>query len=102
METLTKNNIDIIVYAASFFVGFIFGVVVGWIIHRYLSKKVIENWERAIISIIVLMVWSVSVVLDIVIPSYGTPAPVHAIMGLVAGYFFEGSITDFFTRGKNN
>lgn len=90
----------IVTHGASFFVGFIFGVVTGWLIHRVFTKKMGQNWERAIISVVVLLVWAVSVVLDIVVETYSTPTAVHAIMGLVTGYFFEGNILEAIGKNK--
>jgi len=90
----------LITHGASFFVGFIFGLVSGWIIHRIFVKKISVNWERTIISVVVLLVWAISVVLDIVVPTYSTPTAVHAIMGLVTGYFFEGNILEAIGKNK--
>jgi uncharacterized membrane protein YjjP (DUF1212 family) len=81
---------EIIIFAA----GFMLGAAIGWFAHKLISKQHMENWERAFISIIVTIVWVISVLFDIAIASYSTPIAVHAVMGLVAGYFFEGSILD--------
>lgn len=82
------------IWIIAFAIGFLLGVSVGWFTHKKITNKSVENWERAFISIIVTMVWVVSVLFDIAIAAYSTPVAVHAVMGLVAGYFFEGSILD--------
>lgn len=76
----------------TFLVGAFCGFLVGWFGHKYVSKKEIANWERAVITVVVTFAWVVSVVLDIALDTYETPVAVHGVMGLVVGYFFEGSI----------
>lgn len=83
---------------ATFLVGVMLGFITGWLSHKQVSKKEIMNWERSLITVIVTFVWSVSLIFDILIIGYETPIAVHAVMGLVAGYFFEGSIVDFIKR----
>lgn len=68
------------------------GAVVGWFGHKYYSKKEIANWERGFITVIVTTAWVISVILDIALDTYETPVPVHGVMGVVAGYFFETSL----------
>lgn len=85
-------------FGIAFALGFILGGILGWVVGRATSKSKLTNWERSLISIVVLAVWVISVLADIAIESYQTPTMVHTKMGLVAGYFFEQSIKNFFTR----
>lgn len=85
---------DFAVPTAMFIIGLVLGFVLGWLVHKTVSKKEIANWERALITVIVTMAWAFSVVLDVLVVGYETPVAIHAVMGLVAGYFFEGSILD--------
>lgn len=77
---------------ATFLTGAAFGFLVGWFAHKYISHKEIENWERAVITVTVTFAWVVSVILDIALDTYETPVALHGVMGMVVGYFFEGTI----------
>lgn len=76
----------------TFLVGVALGSGLGWFAHKYVSKKEIANWERAVITVVVTFAWVVSVILDIALDTYETPVALHGVMGMVVGYFFEGSI----------
>lgn len=89
---------QLLVPIATFIAGAILGVFVGWFAHKHFSKQEMDNWERGVITIVVTFAWVLSVILDIVLQTYETPVPVHAVMGLVVGYFFEGSLKDVFTK----
>lgn len=80
-----------------FLVGAFCGFLVGWFGHKYVSHKEIANWERAVITVVVTFAWVISVILDIALNTYETPVALHGVMGMVVGYFFEGSIFN-----KNN
>jgi len=82
----------------TFLLGVILGFVLGWFVHKHVSNREIQNWERAFITMVVTVAWAISVLFDVIITGYSTPVAVHAVMGLVAGYFFEGSIIDILKR----
>lgn len=86
---------------ASFGLGLTIGFFVGWITHNLIKNRA-ETLEKGIIAAAVTMVWVISSIFDIVSVEYATPTGVHAIMGLIAGYFFEGSIKDVFKSRKND
>ena len=77
---------------STFILGVVLGFVIGWLTQKQLSSRSIENWERALITVVVSMAWAISVILDVALDTYETPVPVHGVMGLVVGYFFEGSV----------
>jgi len=83
---------QIIMPIATFLAGALSGFLVGWFSHKFVSKKEIANWERAIITVTVTFAWLMSVILDIAMDTYETPVALHGVMGMVVGYFFEGSI----------
>lgn len=89
---------EIVIPTATFILGVLLGFILGWFVHKHVSKREIDNWERGLITVIVTVAWAVSVVFDVIIVAYNTPIAVHAVMGLVVGYFFEGSITDMFKK----
>lgn len=83
---------------ATFLLGALFGFLLGWFVHKHISQREVENWERGLITVVVTFAWAVSTVFDVFVSGYNTPIAVHAVMGLVVGYFFEGSISDMFRR----
>lgn len=86
--------------AATYLIGLMMGFVLGWVVHKHVSSREIKNWERALITIVVTFAWAISLILDVVVAGYDTPVAVHGVMGLVAGYFFEGGVTDIFKSKK--
>lgn len=76
----------------TFLTGVAVGSGVGWFAHKHVSKKEIANWERSVITVVVTFAWVISVILDIALQSYETPVALHGVMGMVVGYFFEGSL----------
>ena len=82
---------QIIFPVAMFIIGNLVGFLIGWFSHKYVSHKEIANWERAVITVVVTFAWGISVVLDIALDTYQTPTALHGVMGMVVGYFFEGS-----------
>lgn len=88
-----------IVAIVSFIGGNIIGFIIGWLAHKQISKKEIENSERTIISFVVLAIWAVSVLFDIISVDYQTPFAIHGIFGAIVGYFYQQSLSDMF-KGK--
>lgn len=83
---------QILVPAATFIIGLTVGFFAGWLAQKNISHTAVENWERALITIFVTLAWIISVVLDIALDTYETPVAVHGVMGMVVGYFFEGTL----------
>jgi len=88
---------ELLLPIVTFAVGAILGMFVGWFGHKHVSEKEIANWERALITVVVTFAWVLSVILDIVLQTYETPVALHGVMGMVVGYFFEGTL---FNRDK--
>lgn len=97
---MTTNNMfdELAIPTGTFILGVLLGFILGWFVHKHVSHREIENWERGLITIVVTIAWAISVVFDVIIAGYNTPVAVHAVMGLVVGYFFEGSIADVFKK----
>ena len=76
----------------TFIAGVAVGTFIGWFGHKHISTKEIANWERAMITVVVSFAWVVSVILDVALTTYETPIALHGVMGMVVGYFFEGSL----------
>lgn len=83
---------EILIPIITFVLGVMVGALIGWFSQKHISKNKIENWERALITVVVSFAWVVSVILDVALDTYETPVALHGVMGMVVGYFFEGSI----------
>lgn len=90
---------ELLLPLSTFLVGAILGGLAGWFGHKHVSKTEIANWERAMITVVVSSAWVISVILDVALSTYETPVALHGVMGMVVGYFFEGSI---FNRDKKD
>lgn len=94
----TELQEQFISYGSTFILGFILGIVVGFVFPKLFRGKEIKNWQQSLISVVVLIAWTFSVVIDVAIPTYTTPTAIHGLMGLVVGYFFEGSVVDLIKK----
>ena len=57
---------------------------------------------RTGIAILIATAWAVSFIIDVVNPNYEPPAAVHALMLLVAGFFFGPNILPPRKNGNND
>lgn len=75
---------------------FILGLVIGFLIGFLAGRKFrsLPNWERTLLAIVITVLWAVSVGVSIFNQEYETPTALHGMLGIVAGYFFQGSIVE--------
>jgi len=66
---------------------FALGLGIGYI-YSDDSKRTSVERVRTAIAIVVTVIWVVTVVAGVLIPTYTTSMFIHGIMGLVAGFFF--------------
>ena len=64
------------------------GVVTGWVLHNYVTRKTIVITNRFIIAYVITFVYLGSVITNMVHPQHQIPYPFHAIMGVVVGWLF--------------
>lgn len=97
-QIITFGIIEVVGIAV---ISFIIGFGVGFLV----SQQAVENGGdiRLRIAFFVTLIWAISVLATIVIPSYETSIWVHVIMGTIAGYMFgvENPITGGNINGKN-
>lgn len=86
----------IAIFCAGLVVGFILGLLSG----KLIRGVKIQNSEKTVISYVVLMVWVLSVIVDIYSANYQTPFAIHGIFGAIVGYFYEQSLTGIFGGKK--
>ena len=75
-------------------IAFVLGLVVGlWLRGVMLKRNITINPKW--ISGVITAVWAISVIAELINPTYQTSPLIHGLMGVVAAYFFKnGSNTD--------
>lgn len=115
IPTLSQSVLDgiqIVNTVVSFTIYEVFGVtiisfVIGFGTGYIVSRKTPEGKEpdiRMRVAIFITLVWSVSVIATIFVPTYQTSIWVHAIMGGITGYMFgiDNPLMNGFSGGGNN
>lgn len=76
------------IYILASLVLFTFGISTGYILTRG-ETTFSRSKLQIVIAIAVTLVWIVSIVAEIIIPTYTVSVLVHGIMGAVVGYLFS-------------
>ena len=66
----------------------VFGFILGYIA-RGLKDKSGSEANNSIVLLVVTLIWAVSVLFDMVSPTYETSPLVHTLMGVITGYFYK-------------
>jgi hypothetical protein len=82
---LNEQTIITIIASVLFF-GFGFGA--GWVVGKRVALGA-NALDRSLVLIIVMVIWSLSMVVDLADPAYETPQAVHALAGLIVGFFYR-------------
>ena len=80
MFDLTHALIAIISYS----LGLLSGVIVG----KTVNKSGDEG-NSTLVLIIVTIIWAMSMVVDIISPTYETSPLVHGLMGAIVGFYYK-------------
>jgi len=83
-----------------FSLGGVFGSVIGWYAHSAIKVKDSPDSMKFLMATVVLLVWSMSVIIDMFAINYATPWAVHALVGGVIGSFFEFDFTQMIKQKK--
>lgn len=87
---------DIIIAIVSFAVGY----STHWYIARR-HKGIDKNTDtRTLITFTVLLIWAVSVIVDMASATYVTPVALHGIFGAIVGFFYEQKVKDIIAGKK--
>lgn len=70
--------------------AFLIGNVSGYLFHDVLKKSfnMSESSSKNFLLVMVTIMWTISMIYDILSPSYDVPVAVHALMGAIVGFFF--------------
>lgn len=68
--------------------SFVGGFITGFIFRGLRDKRGdIDN--NSIVLLIVTIIWALSMVVDIISPTYETSPMVHGLMGAIVGFFYK-------------
>lgn len=83
-------------YFAVSIISLIVGIVIGYAIHDFAQHtlQMSEDISKNLLILAVTIVWVISMLVSIAMPSYQVPIPVHGIMGAIVGYFFYNKKSD--------
>jgi len=79
---------SILVYVLAAFALVLGGAIIGWF---FSTREITEHRLRVGVATIITIVWVITIIAEIVIPSYTVAMVIHAIMGAVVGYLFSDS-----------
>lgn len=70
-------------------IAFTLGIVAGYLIRGHIGKKVDGISGSAFILVVITTCWGLSVLFDILSPTYETPIAIHGLMGIIVGFFYK-------------
>lgn len=72
------------------FISYILGIATGYYLRGVTKDKAnLQLNGNIIVLVIVSSIWAISMVMDIVSPSYETSPLVHGLMGAIVGFFYK-------------
>lgn len=91
---------ELTIVAGLMIASFILGLAIGWILTANSPSTSTEKLRIAI-SVVVTLLWVVTVAADIFITGYTVSPLMHAIMGAIVGYFFTDKEINIGITGRN-
>ena len=80
-------NIDQIIIAV---ISYCLGIITGIIANRLLDKTNTTTVDNStLVLVIVTIIWAMSMVVDVVSPTYETSPLVHGLMGAIVGFYYK-------------
>lgn len=81
---------NITTQAVTAIVTFFLGNVSGYLLHDRLKQtlNMSEEASKNFLLITVTSIWAISMLVDVVSPTYDVPVAVHGILGAIVGFFF--------------
>jgi hypothetical protein len=98
MEPLSATTTILIVSIAVFAVGIVIGLLASLLGNGFNTGDL-----QLVVGSLVTIVWVVSIISEILIPTYTVSVLIHGIMGAVVGYLFsDEGLTLNIGSGNNN
>lgn len=71
-------------------VCFVLGNATGYITHDVMKKSLNMNEEssRNFLIVTITIIWSISMIVDVLSATYDVPIAVHGLLGAIVGFFF--------------
>lgn len=79
-------DINYIITAA---VSYALGIITGIVANRFVNKTNINYDNSTLVLVVVTIIWAMSMVVDVVSPSYETSPLVHGLMGAIVGFYYK-------------
>lgn len=71
-------------------IGFTLGNLSGYMMHDVMKKTLNMNEESSknFLLVTVTLIWAISMLVDVISPTYDVPVAVHGLLGAIVGFFF--------------
>lgn len=70
-------------------ISYILGIVTGiFIKERFMKNREVAQANNFVL-VVVTIIWAMSMIYDIVSPTYDTSPMVHGLMGAIVGFFYK-------------
>ena len=71
------------------FVSYFLGMISGFVIKTVIKDKFKSVDYKNIVLIVVSIMWTLSVAVEIINPTYKTNPLIHGLMGSIVGFFYK-------------
>lgn len=68
--------------------SYVAGLLSGWFVSRFYRPASDTN-KGEIVLVVVTAIWALSMIIDIISPTYETSPLVHGLMGAIVGFFYR-------------
>lgn len=83
-------NGNTLIYVSIGLVSYIAGILSGFYLRSFLTENEKKQLDgNMIVLVVVTLVWSLSMFVDILSPTYETSPLVHGLMGAIVGFFYK-------------
>lgn len=69
-------------------VSYVAGLLSGYFV-SYLYRPTPDKRNGDVVLIVVTVIWALSMIIDIISPTYETSPLVHGLMGAIVGFFYR-------------
>ena len=70
-------------------ISFLLGVVTGFVANNLVKSKIDDSSYKNIVLLVILVMWTLSVAVELVNPTYKTNPLIHGLMGSIVGFFYK-------------
>lgn len=70
-------------------ISYCLGIITGIFANRMIDKTNATYDNSTLVLVIVTIIWSMSMIVDVVNPTYETSPLVHGLMGAIVGFYYK-------------